>query len=255
MRESNFKYMTKLSDKITQEIELKILKPKPKWQFRLKESGQWLSVVVLILVVAFSGAMLWLFASELDIGINGWLSGKPFLAGRTLWFILIALVLAVVAVLFDIRKTKNGYKYKNVIIISLIVVIGLIFAGIFAWSGLPNRFDRSLSGNSLYQNREQYMISVWQNPNEGRITGEIIAINQSNLTIRDFSNKIWQIDSGNAVWRHNLKPEVGLRIKLLGNQISENSFTATDIRPFLPPNGGCGGAETNGGLGGCNMTR
>lgn len=246
--------MTKLSEKIIQEIEIKVMKPKPKWQFQLKESGRWLSVFGLVLLVALSVSMCWLFISELDLGLFGWLSGRPFLAGRGLVLIFLLLIIVAGALIFDIRKTKHGYKYKSVIILSAIAILGLFFAGLFAWSGLPDRLDRSLSGTPIYQSREQYMISVWQNPIEGRLAGEIIDIDQNNLSLRDFENKIWLVDATKAIWRHNLAPAVGLRIKLLGEG-SGSVFTASDVRPFLPAMGRCGQVVEANGFGGCGMMR
>lgn len=245
--------MTSLSEKINKEIKDKILKPKPLWQFKLMESGRWLSVAGLIIVVGFVASMLWLFVSGLDIGLTGWLSGRPFLSGRVLLFIFVALVIGAIAIFLDIRKTKHGYKYKTLIVIILISVIGLIFASIFAWSGLPGRFDKALSGAPLYQTREQYMISVWQQPSEGRLTGEIISINnKTDFVLRDFNNKEWQIVAPQAIWRHNLESKIGLKIKMLGKLNSESGFEANDIRPFLPENGSCG-QEVFSNNGGCRM--
>ena len=82
--------MTDLSEKIIEKIQVKTLKPKPRWQFRAKESGQWISVAALFLIVAFLASMFWLFVFELDIGLKGWLFGQPFFAGRALWLILLS---------------------------------------------------------------------------------------------------------------------------------------------------------------------
>ncbi|MFA6918785.1 MAG: hypothetical protein WC244_01560 [Patescibacteria group bacterium] len=238
--------MTKLSEKIVKEIKDKTLKPTPLWKFRIKESGRWLSVIALVIFVGFIASMIWLFTSGIDIGLSAWLSGRPFFSGRALALLLVILIFGAVAILLDIRKTKHGYKYKSIIILILIVVIGLFLASVFAWSGLPGRLDKSLSGAPLYQTSEQYMISVWQQPSEGRLIGEIVSVgNGGDFTLRDFNNQEWQIIASQAVWRHNLEAQVGLKIKVSGTLGNGNIFEATDIRPYSPSGGSCGQIQSN----------
>lgn len=249
--------MTDISSKILKEIKAHDLKPKPKWKFQLRESGIWSLIGIVTILFGLVASLFWLFTAEIDLGPLAWLTGRPLMYGRGPGSFLIILAIGIVFLLWNIRHTKHGYRYNLGLIILSLFGVGLVLASAFGYFGLNGRLDRSLSGMPMYQTQQQYMLSVWQRPSEGRILGEITAIeDKNNFSLRDSAGNIWSVSSSGATWRHNLEPETGLQIKIVGVQSGRNGFEATDIRPFMPSDGGCGMA-TNGakGQGGCGMMR
>lgn len=234
--------MTDISTKILKEIKAHNLRPRPKWIFSLRESGIWALVAALIVLFGLAASLFWLFTAEADMGPLSWLTGRPLMYGHGPGLFLLILIIGASLMFWNIRNTKHGYKYNLGLVALGLIVSGAVLASLFGLTGFNGRMDRSLAKMPFYQSQQQYMVSVWQQPSEGRLTGEITWIESSNnFTLQDFAGKSWSISSLNATWRHNLSPEIGLQIKMTGSQLGSNGFEATDIRPFMPMmnGGGC----------------
>lgn len=242
--------MSTISDKVLSKINKEHIKPLPRWQFRLRNGGQWAGFGLLVILAMLSLGLLWYFWSD-----GPWLHGAGF--GFGLFFGRMPLVLFGIIVLgglfalLDFRHTGRGYRY-SLLKIGLIL---LLLAAAAGWSlnyfGISQRMDAALSSSSLYQGREVYMRDVWQRPNEGLLAGKIIVVESTRqLSLRDLDGKIWTIDVTNALWRHNLVPAAGLEIKLIGSARGDN-FVADDIRPWMGP-GNCGMMQA---AGSCGMMR
>ena len=245
--------MTNLSNKVLEEIRGKGIKPKPLWYFKVYESGKWFGFFVLLVIFGITASLFWFLTSEIDLGLFGWLTGRPFIYGRGPTILFVFLLVGLILSLIDLRFTKKGYRYNFIKITGLIILLGSLLAGLFIWIGLPGRLDNSLARIPFYQNREAYMLSVWQHPEDGRLAGEITKVSdKNNFTFRDFNKKIWHVKGEKAIWRHSLAASNGLKIKMIGNVVDDDYFEATDIRPWLPVDG-CKMMGVRGGAGFCGM--
>lgn len=241
--------MNKISEKVLQKIKKDHIKPAPKWQFVVRDGGQWTAFALLIILVVIAFALLWYFWSE-----GPWLHGGRFgfglIFGRMPILLVVVFILMSGLALFDFRNTGKGYRFS---IFKISLILALV-AGVFGWSinyfGMSARMDRTFGNMPYYQNRESYMRDVWQKPENGLIAGEIMEINNNkNYVLRDFDGRIWHVDASQALWRHDIIPEIGLRVKLIG-KASYNNFTAEEVRPWMR-NGACPMME---GVGTCGMT-
>ncbi len=78
------------------------------------------------------------------------------------------------------------------------------------------------------------MVKIWQNEESGLILWEILKVNDDNFEFTDYNNKKWTIlfwDKTDIKWRVNLKSWE--KVKIVWEKTSDNTFNATQIRPFL----------------------
>lgn len=233
--------MSTISDKVLDKIKKDHIKPKSKWQFQLRDSGQWFGFISLAFLTTVFFGLLWYFWSD-----GPWIHGGHFgLFFSRMPLILLSLFLVMGALaLFDFRNTGKGYRYS----FTRIGLIFLLLAVVLGWSiyyfGMSARMDKVFGNLPYYQDRESYMKEVWQNPQNGLVAGDIVEVlNDKSFVLRDFSNKLWQVQAAGAVWRHSLSPEVGLQIKLIG-KAEENVFVAREVRPWIGP-GNCAVMESS----------
>lgn len=244
--------MDKITDKVLQKIKKEKLEPKPRWQFLLRDGGRWLIFASMVIVAILAVSLLIYFWSD-----GPWLHGRGLgfgsMFGRMPLLFLFLILIGSLFALFDFRSTGRGYRWPLAATAAVLAVAVLLIGGLANYFGLSRGLDSAISRAPYYQPQAQYMMSVWQNPGEGRLTGEIVAVeSKTNFSLRDFTGKTWAVSSLNAIWRHNLEPEAGLRIKMLGSQLGRNGFEATDIRPFMPNGGNCAMMQPQGS---CGMMR
>jgi len=241
--------MSTISEKILNKIKENKLAPRPRWQFKLRDSGKWLGFGLLVVLTVVAVGLLMFFWSDAP-----WLnSGKisfGLLFGRMPIILMAIVIVGGLLALVDLKNTGRGYRYPLKFVGFGIIIFALMVGWLFNYWGFTKGVDSAISQVPFYQNQSQYMISVWQQPSEGRLTGEITKVeSDNNFTLIDFSGKTWAVSSLGALWRHGLVPVAGLKIKMLGGELGNNGFEATDIRPFMPMNGGCGKAVMRGGCG------
>ena len=226
--------MSKISDKILNKIKEENIKPTPKWQFDLRDSGMWLVFGLLFALVVIAMGLLMFFWSD-----GPWLHGRfgMRLFGGTPLFLIIIFALGASLALLDFKNIGRGYRYSINAVILALIIVAIIAGWLFNYLGLSQGLDRSISRAPFYQDRGRYMMQVWQNPNNGLLAGQILEMNnQERFNLQDFEGKKWMIDASKARWRHNLEPEKGLQIKLIG-EVDGDNFKAEEIRPWLSSRG------------------
>jgi len=241
--------MTSISDKVLDKIKKEHIRPRPRWQFWLRDGGQWAGFVMLLLLAAFALGLLWYFWSD-----GPWLHG-----GRSMGLFFGPMPLALLGLValgwvlasIDFSSTGRGYRYPLIKIGAALLLLAVVSGWALNFLGVSQRMDRAFSNSPLYQDRESYMKNVWQRPSEGLLAGEISSVGtDGRFTFRDFDGRDWLVDGSGAVWRHGLVPAIGARVKLIGTPRGGN-FTAEEVRPWMGP-GSCG--MTQGG-GSCRMMR
>jgi hypothetical protein len=138
--------------------------------------------------------------------------------------------------MLSIRHSWKGYKFSWQNIIISYVMISMALGTLFFLAGGAKRLEAAFDVfvNS-YESIEERKIDVWNQPDAGRLAGEILRIEGDALQLRDFDGNIWTISYVNA----NVAPMVimdqGERIKVLGRREEDLRFLAEDIRPWGGP--------------------
>ena len=208
-----------ISDKTFNLITKNQIKPIPRWEFVMKNLGLWITLLVslLILIIGISISYFGLIDNLIT----------PYL-----WYFIALIFLGSSFLLFN--KTKRAYRFYAHQVLLPILFLGLVVGGVVFKLGLASKIDRSLESRSvLYRQMVPMRMVVWNNPQEGYLSGKIISINNnSDFKIEDFDNNVWNISGTNINIRTRVQMVVGEEIKLIGTQLSNNSFSATEIRPW-----------------------
>ncbi|MEI8360525.1 MAG: hypothetical protein WCG01_00080 [bacterium] len=245
--------MNTISDKVLNKIKTEKIAPKPRWQFQLRDSGRWLGFSLLIVIATASVGLLMYFWSD-----GPWLHGGRFgfglLFGRMPLILISLFILGALFALYDFRNTGRGYRLSIKSVSLVLIAMAILFGWLFYYLGLSQDLDSVISKAPYYQDRQMYMMQVWQNPSNGLIAGQISKIvNEQSFYLKDFAGKEWLVDASGALWRHNLIPEIGLEIKLIGTA-NGNNFKTDEVRPLIG-NGNCAMMQNPVGAGSCGMMR
>jgi hypothetical protein len=208
-----------ISDKALKLINQKQIKPIPKWEFVIKNWGLWLGFIISLGFLVMGTGVSW-FGLEDNII-------TPYL-----WLFVASLFLGISFLLFE--KTKRAYRFQKWQVITLIIIVGLTIGGAIFKLGVASRVDRSLElRSSIYRQMVPMKVMVWNNPEQGYLSGEIISLNSvTNFQIKDFNNKVWNIRGQNPLIRGSVQMVVGKEIKLIGTQTGANSFAIDEVRPW-----------------------
>lgn len=242
--------MSTISDKVLDKIKQEHLKPKPRWQFRLRVGGQWLGFALFALLGIAAITLLMHFWSENPL-FYGSRFGFGMLLGRMpLLLLLLGLIGALIAVL-DFKNTGRGYRFSLVKLGLALAALILLAGWMLNYLGLAQRLDYAFKAAPYYQDRQSYMMQVWQRPEEGLISGEILEIrSQQDFILVDLEGKRWQVDATDALWHHNLSAAAGLDVRMIG-QARDDFFRASDVMPWM----GTGKCRMMQRAGGCGMMR
>ena len=242
--------MSTISDKVLSKIKKEKITPKPRWQFWLRDGGKWLAFLALMVTAIIAIGLLIFFWSD-GPWLHGGHLGLGLLFGRMPILLIVLVLSGVILGLLDFKNTGRGYRYNLKATIPIIFLTIAVAGGVFYYMGMSKKLDSVIGQTPFYQNRQMYMMQVWQNPADGLIAGKITElINDSSFYLQDFDGKQWQVVAKDATWRHGLRPEINLEVKLIGS-IKNGVFVADEVRPWMGP-GGCGMTQ---GMGSCGMMR
>lgn len=223
-----------VKNKILETIKKDKIEPTPKWIFSLKETFIWSSIILGLLIIGSAVGVISMFLIENDWDVYNEMDGVPFLKIISniplIW--ILSIIIFVILILLEVRKTKRGYKRSSLLYLSITIILGILLGGTFYGVGFSRYTDEIFNQTfPAYQNLNDYKQTIWSQPNEGLISGEIMTVDEDdqNITVKDFSGKIWNVD----VWNIN-KPEIikiGGKIKILGKNYDE-VFMAEEIRPW-----------------------
>jgi len=234
--------LNNLAEKVIKTIEEKNIKPRPKWEFVLKNYFIWTVAVLALIIGSLAFAIIiYLIKSsdwELYQQINdGWLK-FIILSLPYFWlFIFIALILLAY---YNFKHTKKGYKYHLHLIVIITFILSLTGGSLFYTFGLGQYIDNIFEQQiPIYRQLMAHRYKVWQHPENGLLAGRIEKIISSNIfTLRDLNNKYWTVIHLTSQPVFEIKPE--LRIKMVGQIIDLNTFQAEIIKPLWPMRKGMG---------------
>ena len=234
--------MTKeFQDKILNALKENSVTPKAQWIFLVKEKMIWISAGIVILLGSLAAATTIAIVSMHDLDIAerlghtkaGWL----ILSLPYAWILL--LVGFILLAEYNIRHTKQGYKYSlakitgALIILSLVGGIGLYSVGL--GHDVDNVMSRHIPAYEKYGNRRAVQLL---NPEYGVLAGKVIAQEDNIWEVIDVTQQVWVVDIGEADIFGRKYIAVGTPIRVVGENIgaiSGHKFEAEEIIPLRPP--------------------
>jgi len=222
-----------VSQKALKTIRTKKIKPKPKWEFLLKDYVVWAIFGLSVLIGSLSVSIIIFMVSNSGWdGIAKFSSLKPMLLNIPYFWILILIVFLFLAY-YNFKHTKGGYKHNPylIIIISILIsaVLGSVVYGMGGGKKMEEVFYQKLP---LYQKIMNHGARILMSPQEGRLAGIIITEYNLNFSLKDFNGKIWIIVLRGESAENQDLIKVGTRVKIIGEQVSKNKFEADYIKSW-----------------------
>ncbi len=212
------------------------IKPISKWHCRLVNWSFWLATTVAVVLssVFFSVILINLFEIPIET-IHHLQWGRylrlifeifPFV-----WFILVVVSLVLSLVAFN--KTKYGYRYNFILLVSGFLTI--IFASGFVFHGLKiNKPLREFSENRMPRAFKKGPFDKTQNAifiEEGLLGGEIIEKGENKIFIKNLVDEKWQVDFDDETKiKRNVKFDLGDQVIVVGEKRGKFLFQAFVIK-------------------------
>jgi len=228
--------MIKVERKILDKIKKGNIKPKPKWQFFAKNIFIWAMLILTIILGGLIAAILLFRFLNFDLPAHNIAPAPPtkqfLLSLPYLW-----LVLLIVSVYFAVKEykfTKKGHKINALILIIIIITASLVLGGAFYYFGIGEKVDDSLT-NKLppYKIISQRQEFIWNNPEKGLLTGEIVKTEENNFELKSSDDKTWQVNYCQCI-KDKFLVEEGNKVKIFGKIVNNMEFEAKQIRPLFP---------------------
>lgn len=224
--------MNEIGQKILDKIKEAHIKPKPKWEFLLKDYVFWFIFVVGIIIGSLAVSVVIFMLNHTD-----WqyyiVPGSPIqellIDLPTFW--LAILIIFLLVAIYNIKHTKKGYRYNPLfIVLGSIIVSIVIGSGVYAIGGAEQLEDIFYQRFPIYHQIVNQRGRFFSDPDRGRLAGVIVEVTPNTIIVQDFNGRIWQIATSTDQFRP------GQRVRLLGQQISEQDFNGQAIRPWFKPN-------------------
>ncbi len=215
-----------LSQEVLQEIKDKNIKPKPRWQFQLKNWLIWLLGALSLLFGALTFTLILYFLSGNKNGehLRAWLMTAPFF-----WLIIYAIF--GLLVYYHIKRTKDGYRYQYGTVMLAILTLSVLFGISFYRAGLGARLDDQLCRSPWYATVFNPRLGYWAQPESGRLSG---------LVVLDEGNGVYRlIDQENKQWLISTETELvaGQVVRLSGLASGQASFEVQEAATLGPGQG------------------
>ncbi len=227
---------TKISDSVLKKIKTQNIAPKAKWKFLAKNTSFWILFGLSVLLSAVGVSVVIFAFMETDFDLFSYLDGSGIQRFFSLlpifWILFFAIFIGVA--LLGLRKTKGGYKFSISKLLLVNMVLG-IFLGTFAYNlGGAEQFENIFANNvRFYHGIRDQRIKRWARPEGGRLAGEIIEIKADKIfLLDDFDQKEWIVDAKNLIKEPFLELILGMKVRMIGEEISGNKFKAKVIQPW-----------------------
>ncbi len=223
----------RFEEKLFKEIKEKEIKPRARWSFAAREYAIWaLGALSLIIGAAAFAVIIYL------VGNNDWELYREF--SGSIWefvlltlpyFWIIFLSLFVIAVSYEIRHTKRGYRISLPFMAMGSVLISVFLGILFHQAGLGRLIDDVL-GKSLPVFGEMMNpgVRIWDDPSHGRLLGLVVSKEaEGRYRLVDIDKEEWLIDMSGAELSRGQSIELGRPIKLLGSTSDGSIFMVERI--------------------------
>ncbi|MCD4694216.1 hypothetical protein K8R62_02550 [bacterium] len=227
----------KISEVIFKKIKESHIKPKPKWEFLLKDYTIWTLFGISLIVggLAFS-VIFYMFANN-DWNLYQYVSGSfiGFFFVTLPYFWLIILVMFIVLAYYNLRHTKRGYllSLRKIFLFSLLS--SFLLGGVLYFAGLGKSINSIFNEKvPFYEKVLGHRNSVWNNPQRGLLAGEVIEIiTPQKFYLIDLKGDKWCVECFYESGCFYIEDENNKIVKIIGD-LGEECFQAKIIKPFRP---------------------
>ena len=116
------------------------------------------------------------------------------------------------------------------------MAIGTMFFMTGGARWLEHKFETNIES---YESLLEKKTAIWSQPSLGTLSGEIVEIGEESITMKDWKNELWTIQTKDAFVAPVLDLQVGTQIKINGKLMDGNTFKAEKIRPWGGAPGKC----------------
>ena len=216
---------------ILEKIKKDHIKPKPRWEFLLKNYIIWAGFIITILIGSLATGVMIFMVSHTDwqYHLTCTSPAKQILLELP-YFWLVLLAIFIILALYNLKHTKKGYKYNPLIIVATSIIVSIIIGSVvYAVGGgerLENIFYQRIP---FYQKIIEHRGRMLLRPEEGIIPGVVAEVDQGYIKVMDFRGQIWEIATSTQDF------VVGQRVILVGKNTLEDEFEGKMIKPWFKP--------------------
>lgn len=226
----------KSSQNAYQRIKKEKLKPKSRYNFIIKNYLFWFSAILSSIIGAMAVAIIIFFIRNQEWSLYFKYASFTqiiYFSLPYLWFFI--LIILIFLAYLNFKKTEFGYRYsfKKILVIyfATSIILGSLLHSLGFSQSLNNTFDQKLP---FYKNIHQKCSWFWQNPQAGRLGGEIIDIkSDKHFILKDLKDKTWVIHDDNIKYSNKNTRIKGRKIRIIGNRLNQHEFKAQEIKPFI----------------------
>lgn len=227
--------MNDFSKQTLEKIKKEKVHPRPRWYFLTRNYFFWLMFALTTLLGGIAFGMILFITTNLDWDIYQYLGfslSKAIIVSLPyLWIALLLFFLFVTY--YNFRNTRRGYRYRFIFIFLICLLISVLLGCGFYHYGWSETVETQLRKRIPgYQKMVYTSENQWMQPENGLLSGIIIAINteEKSLRLKDFHNKEWIIDIKQAMIRSNLTLTENMELRIIGQKETEYVFIAYEIR-------------------------
>lgn len=229
--------MTSLSQQVLEKIKNNNLKPKPKWEFLVKEYLIWALAVVSLIVGSMSFAVIIFMTTNDNWDLIDRVKGFwqiMLLSLPYFWILVLAIFISVAY--YNFRHTPKGYRYQLSSIFALSILLSIVFGAFFYQLGLGKAMDEIFYRNiPFYRDIHHKQMMIWNLPDQGLIIGEIMSVRDNgDFDMEDLSEKNWRIkiESEKTKIQPGLSLSVGEMIRVFCVDKQDDECRADAIMDF-----------------------
>jgi len=229
-----------ISKKVINKIKKEHIIPDSKWRLNWKNYIFWflLSGMILLGALFFSLIIFNITDIDRDLYLHFRLSKFIWLMLRTAPFLWV--ILSISALLFGLlafQKTKHGYRYRALFVVSIIVLTISILGILTHFLKINDRADNKFSKNiPHYQKIAPPKELRWLRPEGGLLAGEIIEIKPSGVVIISFRGEQWIVNyNSETIIDPRVKLEEKEKIRVIGEKTENFYFKAQMIKKINRP--------------------
>lgn len=225
-----------IEKQVLQRIHKEKLKPTPKSFFKVRDFVLWMTLGIFVAALSVGFGMIIFMVKGTDTSLFDTLGLSAYeriaYSIPTFW-IVASLIVGLIAY-FNLQKTRNGYRVggRRFTFIALMVSVG-IGSVAYALNITEYLNDAASHHLPLYNTVVPLNTASWFDPEHGLLSG-VVREKESDddFTLRDSDSVLWHVTGSHVVVTKGFVFHSGDRIKLIGTQTAEDSFTAIEIRPW-----------------------
>lgn len=223
------------SDKLIDKINQKNIKPIPKWVFKAKYILLWIFYICFISFGAISISLILFSVQQSDFNLLSHIGHGQIEMILTLipYIWLILLLLLICGSVYAIYNSKKGYKFQITKLIAYNIGLSIVLGILFFLSGGGDILEKTFTSKmGIWESIEDKKSKIWNNPDEGTLSGKIITYDSLKWSISGLDQKKWEVDIRSAFIANSVLIEKGEKVKMIGEITNNKTFKAKEIYPW-----------------------